>query len=177
MIQTLISSKTRIKLLLKFFLDGETRSYLRHLETEFGESTNAIRLELNKFEKAGMLISEHEGNRKYFKANDQHPLFQDVKSIVRKYIGIDWIVEYVAKRLGELKQVYLTGSIANGIDSQIIELIFIGEINEEFLHELCQKVEKQIQRKIQYKVLINTQSFDKLFEESDAKFILLWEKT
>ena len=50
MLDTLITSKTRIKLLLKFFLNAQTKSYLRSLEGEFGESTNAIRLELNKFE-------------------------------------------------------------------------------------------------------------------------------
>ena len=55
MIETLISSKTRIKLLLKFFLNSNTTSYLRSLESEFGESTNAIRVELNRLENAGML--------------------------------------------------------------------------------------------------------------------------
>ena len=53
MIEALISSKTRIKLLLKFFLNSKTTSYLRGLEAEFGESSNAIRIELNRFEKAG----------------------------------------------------------------------------------------------------------------------------
>jgi predicted transcriptional regulator len=72
MIETLISSKTRIKLLLKFFLNSETTSYLRHLESEFGESTNAIRLELNKLEEAGMLNSQFEGNKKIYQANKQH---------------------------------------------------------------------------------------------------------
>lgn len=57
MIEALISSKTRIKLLLKFFLNSSNRAYLRGLEEEFGESTNAIRLELNKLEKAGMVSS------------------------------------------------------------------------------------------------------------------------
>ena len=56
MIETLISSKTRIKLLLKFFLNSNTTAYLRGLEEEFGESTNSIRLELNRFEKAGFKI-------------------------------------------------------------------------------------------------------------------------
>ena len=48
MLDTLISSQTRLKLLLKFFLNSSTSSYLRDLESEFGESTNAIRLELNR---------------------------------------------------------------------------------------------------------------------------------
>ena len=74
MLDTLITSKTRVKLLLKFFLNAESRSYLRGLESEFHESTNAIRLELNKFEKAGLLISEKEGNRKFFKKKKKAPI-------------------------------------------------------------------------------------------------------
>jgi hypothetical protein len=177
MIQTLISSKTRIKLLVKFFLDTNTKSYLRHLETEFGESTNGIRIELNKFEKAGMLLSETDGKRKFFKANSRHPLYQDIRNIVRKYVGIDWIIEHVAKQLGDLKKVYLTGSLANGIDAEFLELIFVGDLDEQFLKSLCQKVEKQIGKQIRYNILINAHSFDKLFEESNDKFILLWEES
>ena len=63
MIETLISSKTRIKLLLKFFLNSSNSSYLRGLESEFGESSNSIRLELNKLEKAGLLKSNQEGTK------------------------------------------------------------------------------------------------------------------
>ena len=82
MLDTLITSKTRIKLLLKFFLNGNTSSYLRNLESEFGESSNAIRLELNKFEEAGLLNTSLEGNKKLFKANTQHPLFKDIHNIL-----------------------------------------------------------------------------------------------
>ena len=63
MIESLISSKTRVKLLLKFFLNSKNSSYLRGLESEFGESTNAIRIELNKLEDAGLLSSNLEGNK------------------------------------------------------------------------------------------------------------------
>ncbi|HPI15850.1 MAG TPA: ArsR family transcriptional regulator, partial [Spirochaetota bacterium] len=53
MLDALITSKTRVKLLLKFFMNPETRSYLRSLAEEFGESTNAVRVELNRLENAG----------------------------------------------------------------------------------------------------------------------------
>lgn len=176
MIETLISSKTRIKLLLKFFLNSNTRSYLRNLESEFGESTNAIRLELNKFEKAGMLLSESEGNKKIFKANTGHPLFNDLHNIVKKYVGLDWIVDYVAKELGNLQMVYLGGAFANGSASDTIDLVFIGKINETFLRELCTKVSCKINKDIQYNILKDRISFDKLCEESGGKYLLLWEK-
>ena len=103
MIETLISSKTRIKLLLKFFLNSSSRSYLRGLETEFGDSTNAIRQELNRFEKAGMLKASTEGNKKYFQANTDHPLYKEVHNILIKYIGFDTIIDTVIDRLGEIK--------------------------------------------------------------------------
>ncbi len=102
MIETLISSKTRIKLLLKFFLNSNSRSYLRGLESEFGDSTNSIRLELNRFEKAGMLKTCAEGNKKYFQANTNHPLFY-LKLLIRKAETlIDRKIRYIIYRLDEL---------------------------------------------------------------------------
>lgn len=82
MLETLISSKTRLKLILKFFLNNSTTAYLRGLEEEFGESSNAIRVELNKFEEAGLLNSEAEGNKKLYKANTKHPFYKDLHNIL-----------------------------------------------------------------------------------------------
>src|SRR5512138_2556280 len=103
MLDTLITSKTRVKLLLKFFLNSNSRSYLRNLETEFGESTNAIRLELNRFEKAGLLISGMEQNRKVFRANTRHPLYPDINNLIRKYVGFDQIIDKVVQNIGGLE--------------------------------------------------------------------------
>ncbi len=167
MIETLITSKTRVKLLLKFFLNSEAKSYLRNLETEFGESTNAIRLELNKFEKAGMLQSELEGNKKLFKANTSHPLFKDINNIVFKYVGLDWIVDHIVSKLGKLQKIYLTGSFANGLDSDTIDLVIIGDVNEKYLKEICDKVEKKINRKIKYSIV------EKL-SIKEGIYVLLW---
>jgi hypothetical protein len=175
MIETLISSKTRIKLLLKFFLNSETKSYLRNLETEFGESTNAIRLELNKFEKAGMLVSKAEGNKKIFKANTKHPLFGDLHNIVKKYVGLDWIVDHLVKKLGNVDSVYLTGSFANGTDAKSIDLILLGEIDVLFMDELCTKVKKKLNKDINYQIFQSKKTFDKLCADSNDKYLLLWK--
>lgn len=156
-------------MLLKFFLNSETTSYLRNLETEFGESTNAIRLELNKFEKAGMLQTAFEGNKKLFKANTSHPLFKDLNNIVFKYVGLDWIVDHLVEKLGDLESVYLIGSFAKGLDSDTVELIFVGKVDEKFLKELCGKFGRKINRKIVYQVV------EKLLNK-DTNSLLLWSK-
>lgn len=173
MIETLISSKTRIKLLLKFFLNSNTKSYLRGLESEFGESSNAIRLELNRLEKAGMLSSNTEGNKKFFQANKKHPLFDEVHNIVLKHIGFDKIIENVVERLGEVEKVFVSGAFAEGLDSPIIDLVFIGEVNKNYLVELIEKVEKLISRKVRYVI------FDKEEEhllEEKIHPLLLWSR-
>ena len=150
MLDTLITSKTRIKLLLKFFLNGENSSYLRNLESEFGESSNGIRLELNRLEDAGLLRANAEGNKKLYKANRKHPLFIDIQNILMKYTGLDQIVEEVIGKLGDVTRVYLAGDLGKGVDSPIVDLIFIGSLNKAYLLNLIEKSEKIIHKKIRF---------------------------
>ena len=177
MIETLISSKTRVKLLLKFFLNSKTTAYLRSLEEEFGESTNGIRLELNKFEKAGFIDSYSEGNKKIFKANTKHPLFKDINSIVLKLSGLDHVVDYIIQRIGDLHKVYLVGKLANGQNTNIIDIVLVGDdINQTFLIEQVQKAEKKIGKKIRY-VHFTSGEFDlNKIKEPGMHPLLLWSK-
>jgi hypothetical protein len=176
MIETLISSKTRIKLLLKFFLNSKSRSYLRGLETEFGDSTNAIRQELNRFEKAGLLKAYTEGNRKYFQANTEHPLYREIHNILIKYIGFDKIIDTVIERLGEIREVYLIGQLSNGLDSPVIDLLLTGDIDENYLVNLIRKAESLIQRKIRYIVYRNDEWPSIDWTQFDPQPLLLWSK-
>lgn len=124
---------------------------MRGLECEFGESTNAIRLELNRFESAGLLETHMKGNKKIYQANTKHPIFPDIQNILKKFIGIDQIVDKVVSRLGEIERVYITGDFANGTDSQVIDLLIIAsKLNRSYLTELIEKTEAMIHRKIRY---------------------------
>jgi len=176
MIEALISSKTRIKLLLKFFLNSSTTAYLRGLESEFGESTNAIRLELNSLEKAGMLVSELSGNKKIFRANIQHPLFREVHTILMKYLGLDQIIENVVKRLGEVEKVCLTGDFARGLDSPIIDLIFVGNIDRHYLIQLIEKVETLVKRRIRFIIYSREEYPEVIKSHSEVEPLLLWSE-
>jgi len=154
MLDALITSKTRLKLLLRFFLNSSSEAHLRLLAGELGESSNSIRLELNKFEQAGLLVSHNVSNRRVFKANTLHPLFPDINSIIRKYVGIDQILEKVVAELGNVERVYLTGSLAKGINSSYVDLVLVGgPINTEYLARLVAKAGVLINRHIRYAVM------------------------
>ena len=177
MLGALITSKTRIKLLLKFFLNSNSKAYLRGLESEFGESSNAIRLELNRFEEAKLLSSGVDGNKKIFQANTNHPLFKDIHNLLLKHIGFDRIIEEVIEELGEIHSVFITGDFAKGKNSSIIDLAFIGDkINKPYLLKLVEKAEGLIHRKIRYIVYNISELNNFLKENKKSEILLLWEK-
>lgn len=176
MLESLITSKTRIKLLLKFFLNSSTTAHLRGLESEFGESTNGIRLELNRFEQAGLLKSHAEGNRKIYQANCRHPLFFDIQHIVHKHIGLDQLIDQVISHIGQLDKVFLTGSFAKGMESNEIELLIIGnQVDVSYIEKLATKTAKLINRKINFR-LLNQENFeDSISIQEKKQLLLLWQ--
>ena len=177
MLEALITSKTRLKLLLKFFLNSDTTAYLRSLEPEFDESTNAIRQELNRFEDAGLLTADKKGNKKVYHANTQHPLFPEINSLLLKYVGIDQVIEKVIKKLGKLNAVYLVGELAKGKDSPMIDLWFVGDnIDKNYLLELVEKVEEAIDRKLRYIIIKNKELQEFLKTKNKNELLLLWKK-
>lgn len=177
MLEALISSKTRIKLLMRLFLNPGNSAHLRGLADEFEESTNAVRLELNRFEEAGMLTSESQGNKKLYKANEQHPLFREINNILLKYIGADKIIENMISRMGDLDKLYLTGDYARGKDSGIIDLILVGDVDKAFLADKVAKAEAMIHKKIRYLVYDHAE-WEAIREKelSSGRIILLWQR-
>ena len=172
MIEGLITSKTRIRLLLKFFLNSETKSYLRSLESEFGESSNSIRVELNKMEKAKLLNSTNDGNKKMYFANISHPLFEDINNILKKFVGIDQIIDKITSQLGDLQAAYLTGDFATGQDSQIIDMVLIGnKLDRELIDSLVLKAEEFISRSIKY-IILSQEELIRVFRNKPV--LLIW---
>lgn len=172
MLDILISSKTRVKLLLKFFLNPEKVAYLRGLESEFGESSNGIRVELNRMEKAGLLSSVLQGNKKLFSANNRHPLFVEIRNIVLKHVGLDQLLDTVVSKLGSLEEVYLTGELANGLDAPVIDVVLVGDVDRSYLLELVEKAEKLLERKIKYVVYSKAEATG--YDFSGPEYLLIW---
>ncbi|MBD8490096.1 ArsR family transcriptional regulator [Echinicola sp. CAU 1574] len=159
MLDSLITSKTRLRLLVKFFINADNHSHLRGLAEEFGESTNAIRKELNNLSEAGYLQKESEKNRISYSANTQHPLFGSLQDIIRKYIGLDRVVEEVLKRMGDVEKVVLTGDYANGMDTGTIDIGIQGkDLNEEYLDSLGNRMQEMIDRTVKFTVLNSHQT-------------------
>ena len=151
MLGELITSKTRLRLMIKFFISQANRGYLNGLANEMGESTNAIRKELNHLQNAGYLEKVKVDNKIEYKANIEHPLFEVLQKVVFKHLGLEDVVETVLDRMGDVDQIILVGDYARGNDSGLIEVFLIGkELNMEYIAQLEEKIENLIGRKVSF---------------------------
>ena len=174
MLEALISSKTRIKLLIRLFLNPGSKAYLRGMAEEFNESTNSVRLELNRLEGAGMLSSEINGNKKFFKANSSYPLFTEIRKILLKHTGLQDVIEEIIEKLGDLNEVYLTGDLARGKQSDVVSLIIVGSPDKSYLLNLVEKTELLISKKVQY--LVYSQEESRCLDLKSSEHLLLWHE-
>jgi DNA-binding transcriptional ArsR family regulator len=168
----LITSKTRLKLLLRFFINQDVSGYLQGLSKELEENSNSVRVELNRLEQAGMLTSEAEGRKKLYRVNKSHPLTSDLTSMLRKVTGIDGLVERVVERIGQqLEQVWICGKLARGLNSDTLEVVLIGaNLDQDYIANLMTKAAQAIEKEINYSIAPS------IPEQSKPNCLLVWQK-
>ncbi|WP_433901924.1 ArsR family transcriptional regulator [Sphingobacterium puteale] len=149
MLDSLITSKTRLKLLIKFFVSADNKGHLRGLADEFQESTNSIRKELNQLSEAGYLEKSTAKNKILYRANTRHSLFRPLQKLIHAYLGLDEIVDNILQKAGDIQEVSLIGDYAEGLDSGRIDLLILGEnINQAYLLQLADKVRERLKKEI-----------------------------
>ena len=154
--------------MIKFFVSQANRGYLNGLASEMGESSNAIRKELNHLHNAGYLNKVKNENKIEYQANSEHPLYEVLRKVVLKHLGLEDIVETVLERMGNVQKIILVGDYAEGNDSGNIEVFLIGnDLNMDYISQLEDKIEKLIGRKVSFYLATKFLS--------ERKHILLYE--
>jgi predicted transcriptional regulator len=160
---------------MRFFFNPKTRSYLRELAKDFNVSSNAVREELNQLKKTNLLKSEKNGRQVFYRANTDHSLFPELKSMVSKVMGIDQVIDGIVSRLGDVECAYLIDDYAEGKDSGIIDILLVGNVDRYHLSDLSRKTERYINRKIR-SLVISKEEF-KTFQSELSKRpnLLIWQ--
>ena len=155
--------------MIKFFISQANRGYLNGLATEFKESTNSIRKELNHLSDAGYLEKYRDNNKIGYKANVNHPMFEILQKVVFKHLGLEDIVDHVLAQMGDVMEIHLISDYAKGLDTGLIEVLLIGDkLNTDYIANLEQKIEKLIERKVQF-IISNRKA-------TDQNSILLYQR-
>ena len=165
-------SKLREDLLVLYFTNPSKKYYLRELERLLNFSVGNIRRELIKLESAGLFLSENKGNLLYYYLNQSYPLFDELKSIIFKTSGVPKMLQNILKKINGISQAFIYGSFAKGEEKEDsdIDLLIIGKVDEDELIEEINKLERKLQREINY-AIYGKEDFNKKKEGSNP-FIL-----
>ena len=159
--------------LLKLFLTNPGRSlYMQEIGRILNKKPGAFQRTLNNLVSEGILESEYRANARYFKANKNYPLYNELKSIIFKTVGIKGTLKETLEKIGGIKFAFIYGSFAKAKANYMsdIDIAIVGNPNENVLIGKLDRMEERLQREINYN-LYNLKEFKKAFAEKEP-FIL-----
>ncbi len=171
----LITSKMRIRILMRLFQNPGQRVYLRELAQEFVASPSQVSEELRQLNAAGLLTREKQGRQILYCANPKYVLFQELQSMVRKALGMDRILDSIIERLGNLDAALLVGDYALGKDTGIVDLFLVGNVDQRNLGDLVTKTERYIKRRIRALVVESGNMKELQTLLGKQPYLVLWE--
>jgi len=123
-----------------------------------------------------MFISKKKGNSIYYSLNKGYPLFDELKSIVFKTVGIQGLLKEAFKKVKGIEAAFIFGSFAKKKEAvgSDIDLFIVGKINETMLLREIKKLEEALKREINYSVFERAE-FKKKAKEKDSFIIDLLE--
>lgn len=177
MINFLEISKSRLrnKILLHFFTNPDDEKYLREIAIILGEDPGNLSKEMSKLEKEGIFLSADRGKQKYFSLNKKYPLFEELKSIIFKTIGIQGSLYKIVNEVVGIIFAFIYGSFAKNEESALSDIdlcliIDIGYFNENIFLEKINDLENRISREISY-IYYSEKEWYRMVKEKDS-FIL-----
>ena len=145
----ILSSRVRSEIFRLLFGLSDQELHVREIERRTGLSIGTVRQELQKLLQMDLLSSRRDGNRLYYCANKEHPLFPDIQNIVLKTSGI---VEPLKKVLGKesIKIAFIFGSLANNREGAAsdLDLMVIGPVELRTLSGWLSGISEKIGREI-----------------------------
>ena len=151
MLETLLGSKLRAKVLGWLFSHPDERYFVRQLTTLVKEDSTNVSRELIRLEKTGILISTTEGKQKYYQANRQSPLFNELHGLIVKTTGVaDVLRSALAPSVGQIRVAFIFGSIASGNEDKAsdIDMMVAGDISFGDVVSLLSPAEEKLGREV-----------------------------
>ena len=169
MLEQIVTSKTRVKLLTLFLLNPDTEMYVREISRRIEENINAVRRELANLEDIGLLGSYFKGNLKYFVVNKQMPIYEELKSIILKTEGVSKVLRDDLQKLSSIDRAYIYGSFASGKadGTSDIDVMIVGDVDENSLIMDIKQLEDFLMREVNY-TLYTPEEYTKRLQNKDS---------
>ena len=145
----ILSSRVRAEIFRLLFGLDEKKLHLREVERQAGLSLGTIRQDLQKLLKLDLVKARRDGNRLYYWANTEHPLYPEIRKLVLKTAGLVEIFKSALDRKG-VRVAFIFGSLASHREkgASDVDLIVIGAVGLRALSGWLSGVSEQIGREI-----------------------------
>lgn len=145
----LLSSRVKAEIFRLLFRTPEAELHLRELTRQTGLSVGTVRQELQRLTRLGIVADRKDGNRICYRANQQHPLYPDLRNLVLKTSGLTDVLRGALEHLG-IRLAFVFGSIARNEDQahSDVDLLVIGDITLRQLTKLLSGMAARIGREI-----------------------------
>jgi hypothetical protein len=152
----IITSKVRVKVLELFFTNPREMYHVRGVVREIKEEINAVRLELERLEKCGLLKKEARGNRVYYWLREDYLNYGDLLGMVAKTTGLGGQIVESRRKLGSVSFVMFSGKFVRHLDRKEdeVDILVVGEIVLPELASLIRVEESKRGKEINYTVMV-----------------------
>jgi len=150
------------------FTHPDERYFVRQLTTLVEEDSTNVSRELARLEKTGILISTTEGKQKYYQANRQSPLFNELHGLMLKTVGVaDIIKKALEPRIADIRLAFIFGSVAKRTENRFsdIDLLIVGDITFGEVVDLISTAEEALSRELN-PVVYTLAEFNKRLSEN-----------
>ena len=151
----LLSSRGRAEIFRLLFGPVGGELHVRELERRTGLSDATVRQELKKLSRLGVVEARRDGNRAYYRANDAHPLYPDIRNLVLKTSGLTDVLREALDGAGDIELAFVFGSIASNTAKahSDIDLMVVGTIGMRQLSKRLSGLEAKLGREVNPHVL------------------------
>ena len=173
----LTRSRLRKDLFRLYFTNPDSEYYLRELERILGFSAANIRRDLVRLMASGLFKTRRQGNLLYYRLNKDHPLYEELKTIIAKTVGVEGSLKEIINSISGIQAAALYGSFGSGAETadSDIDILIIGEPDEDTLVQKIDLLEKQIKREINY-VIYSPAEYRKRAQAKDSFIVNVLER-
>lgn len=152
MLIDILISKVRVKILELFLSNPDQVYHVRDIVRRVEEEINAVRRELARLEKTGLLSSQWRANRRYYSAKKDHLFYFELLSIINKTVGLGGNIIKNKAKIGKVKYAMLSGSFVRGkpYTTTDVDLFVVGTIVLPELGTIVREEETRRSREINF---------------------------
>jgi DNA-binding transcriptional ArsR family regulator len=150
MLEKLFTSGIRADIMSLLFNNPEEKFYVREIARLINKNPSGVKRELDKLYQMGLVISEKEGNLKYFTVNTSSSLFPELKSLIAKSLGLPGALKSVLKA-SEAKTAFIYGPYADDTNLPSLDLFIVCDSNH--IEKTLGDIENRFGRTIRYTLM------------------------